>query len=115
MPPVTRAAQAYQASSAHRSLRAQEADVFRRAIGALRAAQNADPITRTRALADNRRLWMTVVDLVHDPANALPEDLRAAIASVGLSVQREMNRDAPDFAFLIAVNENIADGLGGTA
>lgn len=109
--PATRAAQAYQASAAHRGLRAREADVFRRVIGALRAARHADPITRTRALADNRRLWIAVVDLVRDPENALPTDLRAAIASVGLSVQREMNRDAPDMDFLIAVNENIADGL----
>lgn len=115
MPTITRVTQAYQASANHRSLRAQEADVFRRAIGALRGARNANPITRTRALADNRRLWMMVVDMVRDPANALPPDLRAAIASVGLSVQREMNQDTPDFDFLIAVNENIADGLGDPA
>jgi len=114
MPSMTQAAQAYQASSAHRSLRVQEADVFRRVIGALRASRVADAVTRTRALADNRRLWMMVVDLVGDPANALPTDLRAAIASVGLSVQREMNRETPDFDFLIAVNENIAEGLGGS-
>jgi len=114
MRPVARAAQAYQASAAHRGLRAQEADVFRRVIGALRAARLADPITRTRALADNRRLWIAVVDLVRDPDNALPVDLRAAIASVGLSVQREMNRDLPDLDFLISVNESIAEGLGGT-
>ena len=115
MATTMQAAQAYQASSSHRSQRAQEADVFRRAIGALRGARGADPITRTRALADNRRLWMMVVDLVQDPANALPPELRAAIASVGLAVQREMNRDLPDFDFLIAVNENIADGLSGPA
>jgi len=115
MQTISRATQAYQASAAHRSLRAQEADIFRRAIGALRAAREADPITRVRALADNRRVWMAVVDLVRDPANALPQDLRAAIASVGLAVQREMDRDKPDFDFLISVNENMAAGLSGAA
>ena len=62
-------------------------------------------------IADNSRLWTTVIDLMRDPANALPETLRAAIVSVGLAVQREMQRDAPDFEFLIGVNEDIAAGL----
>ena len=54
---------------------------------------------------------MTVTDLMRDPLNALPQDLRASIVSVGLAVQREMDRDEPDFDFLIAINENIAAGL----
>jgi flagellar biosynthesis regulator FlaF len=48
-----------------------------------------------------------------DPNNALPESLRASIISVGLSVQREMDHDSPDFDFLITINENIAAGLAG--
>ena len=56
---------------------------------------------------------MTVTDLMRDPGNALPEPLRASIISVGLSVQREMDQDTPDFDFLIAINENIAAGLSG--
>ena len=40
---------------------------------------------------------------------------RADIVSVGLAVEREMDRDSPDFDFLIAVNENIAAGLAGQA
>jgi len=35
--------------------------------------------------------------------------------SVGLAVQREMQRDAPDFDFLIGINEDIAAGLSGQA
>jgi hypothetical protein len=35
------------------------------------------------------------------------------MVSVGLAVQREMDRAAPDFDFLISVNENIAAGLSG--
>ena len=113
MPSMNRATVAYAAAATHRSLREQEADVFRRANGALKSARAADPLRRVRAIADNRRLWMTVSNLMHDPANTLPIELRADIVSLGLAVQREMDRDSPDFDFLITVNENIAAGLAG--
>jgi flagellar biosynthesis regulator FlaF len=110
---MTKAASAYETASVFRSQREQEADVFRRAIGALRAAQTAGPVAKVRALADNRRLWMAVSDLMRDPESALPLPLRAAIVSVGMTVQREMDRDSPDFEFLIGINTNIAAGLSG--
>ena len=68
------ATRAYEAAATHRSQREQEADVFRRAIGALKAARNGNALQRVRALADNRRLWMTVHDLMRDPDNSLPPD-----------------------------------------
>lgn len=109
----TQAARAYEAASVHRSPREQEADIFRRATGALKAARDAGPIQRVRALADNRRLWSAVGDLMRDPSNALPLPLRASIISVGLAVEREMDREEPDFAFLIDINEQITAGLSG--
>jgi len=66
-----------------------------------------------RALADNRRLWITVLDLMRDPSNALPQPLRASIISVGLAVQRDMEHESPDFDFLISINESITAGLAG--
>jgi len=113
MQTTDQAAKAYAAASVFRSQREQEADVFRRAIGALKASRGADPIKLVRALADNRRLWTAVTDLVRDPENALPVPLRASILSVGLAVQREMDRDRPDFDFLIEINEQLAAGLSG--
>jgi flagellar biosynthesis activator protein FlaF len=110
---MNQATLAYAAAANHRSSREQEADVFRRANGALKSARGADPLQRVRAIADNRRLWITVSDLMRDPSNALPVELRAGIVSLGLAVQREMDRDSPDFDFLIAINENIAAGLAG--
>jgi flagellar protein FlaF len=107
------AARAYSASAAHRSLRDQEADIFRQANAILRKGRNLGATAKTKALADNGRLWMTVIDLLRDPDNALPDGLRAAIISVGLAVQREMQRPSPDFDFLISVNDNIAAGLAG--
>ena len=54
-----------------------------------------DRIRRVQAIADNRRLWITCQDLMRDPLNALPQTLRASIVSVGLAVQREMDREIP--------------------
>jgi flagellar biosynthesis regulator FlaF len=105
----------YEMSSGLRTLREQEADVFRRVNGALRASEGAGPVQRVRALADNRRLWQAVSDLLRDPANGLPRELRAGLVSIGIAVQREMDRDAPDLNFLVGVNEDIAAGLGAAA
>lgn len=130
MPHAANAARAYQAGAAHRSLRQQEADVFRRASFVLRSCAQgsgaqgsgaqgsgtdsggaANPVTRVRALADNRRLWSMVMDLVRDPANQLPVAIRANLVSIGLAVGREMDKAEPDFSFLAEVNEQIAAGL----
>lgn len=110
---ASHAIQAYKTASRYRSQRDQEADVFRQATTALKGSQGAGPIQQIRALADNRRLWTMVSDLLRDPGNALPESLKASILSVGLTVQREMDQEAPDFDFLISINENIAAGLAG--
>lgn len=111
MKTMTHATRAYEAASTQRSQRAQEADVFHRATGALRTARNSTPIARIRALADNRRLWTTVGDLMRDPLSTLPAPLRAQIISVGLAVQREMDTEEPNFDYLITINEHIAAGL----
>jgi flagellar biosynthesis activator protein FlaF len=111
MTTLLNATRAYRRSADNRNLRAQEADVFRRATGALRAASDATPTDRMRALIDNRRLWNMVVCVVRDPDNQLQPIMRATLVSVGATVQREMDSPSPDFNFLIAVNEIIAAGL----
>lgn len=111
MQPMLRAARAYQTAATHRNLRAQQADLFRQTNGSLRAGKMGGPVARARAVAENRQLWGTVIGLMHDPANPLPAPLRGSIVSIGLAVQREMDRPLPDFDFLISVNENMAAGL----
>jgi flagellar biosynthesis regulator FlaF len=111
MPGFSEAARAYAAASSRRSVREQEADVFRLVNAALRRGRDGGGVARVRALADTLRLWNTVLDLVGDPDNALSPDLRAAIISVGMTVQREARAEDPDFDFLISINENIAAGL----
>jgi flagellar protein FlaF len=114
MPPAQRAVAAYAAADTCRNSKEQEADVFRRATAALRvASRETKAMLRLQALADNRRLWTTVLDLVRDPENRLPLPLRADLASIGRAVHRVMDDPVPDFDFLIAVNENIAAGLAG--
>jgi flagellar biosynthesis regulator FlaF len=105
------AIQAYKTAARYRSQREQEADVFRHAIAGLTSAKDGNQIQKVRALADNRRLWMMVSDLLRDPGNELPEPLKASILSVGLTVRREMDQEIPDFNFLISINEHIAAGL----
>ena len=107
------AARAYQARSADRNLREQEADVFRRATAALRRAQAGEELDRVRAVADNSILWTTIVIALRDQDNALPEALRASIVSVGAVVQRENSAKTPDLPFLIGVNEQMTAGLMG--
>ncbi len=108
---VRRAERAYAASSAARSLRAQEAEIFTRVIASLRLGARGSSADRVRALADASLLWSSVLDQVRDPANQLPGRLRAMIASVAMTVQREVALEQPNFDFLIEVNENIAAGL----
>jgi flagellar biosynthesis regulator FlaF len=108
------AARAYAASARRRSLREQEADVFRHVNGGLRRARDSVGPARVRALADMVRLWNAVIDVVRDPDNQLPAELRAAILSVGLAARREARSEHPDFDFLISINENIAAGLSTT-
>jgi flagellar biosynthesis regulator FlaF len=107
------AARAYATAAVNRTTRDQEADIFRLVIARLQAARQAGPMARVRALADNRRLWTTITDLVRDDDNPLPPETRSGILSIGRCVQREMDADEPSFEFLISINKNIADGLSG--
>jgi flagellar protein FlaF len=74
---------------------------------------NADAIDRARAVADNRRLWLAIEAAILHPANQLPDALKASIVSLGRSVQREMDKEAPDLSFLIGINDQMIAGLSG--
>ncbi len=103
----------YGATQQTRSLRDQEADVFRRVNYGLKAALNADPVERVRAVADNRRLWLAIESAMTHPANQLPQELKASILSLGRLVQREMDTLTPDLSFLININDQMIAGLSG--
>jgi len=88
-----------------------EAEVFARANRAIRELDPTNPLARTRAIADNRRLWDAVHACVLDPSNALPQELRAQIAGVAMAVIRECETPSPDLAFISEMNEIFAGGL----
>ena len=106
-----RALHAYAHAKATRGPREQEADLFRLLSLRLRAAREGSEIERVRALADNARLWSAANGALLDPANRLPPETRAGIVSVGHAVSRAMAAAAPDFDFLISVNDTMAAGL----
>jgi flagellar biosynthesis regulator FlaF len=91
--------------------REQEADVFRRVTGALKAALEQEGIARARAVADNRRLWIALDASLRHPANQLPQQTKLTMLQVGRAVLREMENTSPDLPFLIEINEQMASGL----
>ena len=113
MPNVNLASRAYARATVNRTIRQQEADIFHLVIARLQAARHSGSIAQVRALADNRRLWTTVSDLLRDSDNPLPPATRAGLISIGLTVQREMDAAEPNFDFLITINKHIAEGLSG--
>ena len=109
----SRVLKAYGSAATLRNQRDQDAEVIRRVSGALRRA--SDEISRTRALADVKMLWQTILAASHDPRNPLPTKLCAQMISVAQSVLRTTALEAPDIDFLIEINDNFANGLGGRA
>jgi flagellar protein FlaF len=105
------ARRAYQMTRQAMDPREQEADVFRRVTGALKAALEKDGIARARAIADNRRLWIALDASLRHPANLLPQETKVTMIQVGRTVMREMENSAPDLAFLIEINEQLTSGL----
>lgn len=87
--------------------------MLRRATGALRNSMQRGPVDRGRAVADNKRLWIAISDLMADPTNALPPETRGGIISLSIAVRREMDKADPDFGFLIRINETVTAGLAG--
>ena len=105
------ARRAYQMTRQAMDPREQEADVFRRVTGALKAALEKDGIPRARAIADNRRLWIALDASLRHPAKPLPQATKVTMIQVGRTVMREMENAAPDLAFLIEINEQLTSGL----
>ena len=105
------ARRAYQMTRQAMDPREQEADVFRRVTGALKAALEQEGIARARAVADNRRLWIALDASLRHPANQLPQETKLTMLQVGRAVLREMENSTPDLPFLIEINEQMASGL----
>jgi len=98
-------------------MRAQERQAMDRIIDLLRAARTRGPGSReiVEALYYLRRLWAIFLDDLNHPENELPDQLRAGIISIGIWMNKEIDRvragQTTDLTPLIEINEIIRDGL----
>ncbi len=98
-------------------MRAHERLAMDRVIDMLRTARARGPGTRevVEALFYLRRLWAIFLDDLRNPDNELPEQLRAGIVSIGIWMNKEIDRvrsgQTGDLTPMIEINEIIRDGL----
>jgi flagellar biosynthesis activator protein FlaF len=100
-----------------REMRAREREAMDRAIQLLRTAQEKGSGTRevVDALFYLRRLWSIFLEDLNNPNNELPQQLRAGLISIGIWINKEIDRvrtgKTKDLTPLIEINEIIRDGL----
>ncbi|HEY3624246.1 MAG TPA: flagellar biosynthesis regulator FlaF [Roseiarcus sp.] len=101
----------------HQTMRARERVAIDRVIAMLRVAQQKGPQSRERveALFYLRRLWSIFIDDLNGPNNELPDQLRAGIISIGIWMNKEIDRVrgglTNDLTPMIEINQLIRDGL----
>ncbi len=99
------------------AMRAQEGRALDQVIELLRAASDATPGSREviTALYQLRRLWSVFLSDLNSADNALPDSLRAGLISIGIWVNKEIDRlrtgATQDLNPLIEINQIIRDGL----
>jgi flagellar biosynthesis activator protein FlaF len=99
------------------AMRAQEKKALDSIIHMLRDAsgKGSKSLEAINALYQLRRLWGVFMDDLKSPENGLPDSLRARLISIGIWVNREIDRlrtgASEDFTPLIEINEIIRDGL----
>ena len=106
-----------QAASRAEAPKDAEYRLFGQVTRALIVASEA-PVTdfavRIDAIDWNRRLWSTLATACSEPANTMPQALRAQIISLDLFISRHSSavmRGEDDFETLIDINRSIMQGL----
>jgi flagellar biosynthesis activator protein FlaF len=104
-----------QAAARSESPRETEYRIFGQVTRALiDASLSEDPVQRVDALDWNRRLWSTLAADCAQPANELPQEVRAQIISLSMWVGRHTGavvRREEDFEPLIDLNRIMMQGL----
>lgn len=100
--------------SGHESRR-REREAFDKVIGMLASAQEKGASSReaAEALYALRMLWTVLMEDLASNENALPDDLRANLISIGIWMLKEAAAigNGLDFDAMIAINTMIRDGL----
>jgi flagellar protein FlaF len=98
-------------------MRAREREAMDKALVLLRIARDKGPGSReaVEALYFLRRLWAIFLEDLNSPSNALPEQLRGGIISIGIWMNKEIDRvrsgRSTDLTPIIEINEIIRNGL----
>lgn len=74
----------------------------------------AELMTRIRALNANMQMWTLLVADLSDPANALPDAIKARYISIGLFAKRRSLAalmDGTDLSILVQLNTDVLDAL----
>ena len=99
------------------AMRAQEGRALDQVLELLRTAAKAGHGSRelVTALSQLRRLWSVFLDDLNSPEDGLPDALRAGIISIGIWVNKEIDRIRSGATYhlspLIEINQIIRDGL----
>ncbi|MFD2248838.1 flagellar protein FlaF [Pseudochelatococcus lubricantis] len=99
------------------SIRSSERQAFDIVIELLEDGARHGPGSAQNELALTRvaELWQFLIDDLINPDNALPEELRGSLISIGGWILQESQRirfgDAGDVSGLISVNRIVRDGL----
>jgi len=99
--------------------RDREREAMNHTLELLERAELAGPRSREAidAIYTTRNLWSVLVEDLANPDNSLPEDLRAALISIGLWIMREAENirlgRVHSFRTMIEVTTMIRDGLEG--
>ena len=105
------------AQESSQNLRSAERRLLEIATDKLIRARDTGPLTPQafEATAFLRRIWTVFINDLSHPENALSEDTRASLISIGQWIQTELDRidsgQSTNFAALIDINEIIAKGL----
>jgi flagellar protein FlaF len=97
--------------------RENERQVLQQSVELLKSAEKAGPNSREAidAICFINRLWSFLLDDLAKPGNALPDEIRANVISIGIWMLREAeaisNGKSRNFAGLIEVSNVIAEGL----
>jgi hypothetical protein len=93
--------------------KALEAQVFRRVLYQLEISAQGSEIEQTKALADLRVLWLTVLGLVTDADNHLSLTLQKNLQQLAQAVVAELDLPSAeqDRQWLVQVTSQIAEGL----
>lgn len=93
--------------------KALEAQVFRRVLYQLEMTSEASELEQSKALADLRVLWLTVLGLVTDSDNHLSLALQKNLEQLAHAVIAELDLPAAeqDRPWLVQVTSQIAEGL----